>query len=155
MKIIITENQLKDKIHHLIKTEGVKNTCDMLGLSIDELIQKFYDNDPLKLFTNDNLNKLINSILITFKNVCETLNTEDDEYISFSVCDLIDGGLKLIVSDVRLKDEFLIITINGEYNNYSYMDEDALIFELQYELYEHIGNNRIIMGDWTNTFNHR
>lgn len=48
MKIIITENQLKDNIIHLIKTEGSIETCQMLALSAPELAEMFFNNNPME-----------------------------------------------------------------------------------------------------------
>jgi len=48
MKIIITENQLKDNIIHLIKTEGSIETCQMLALSAQELAETFFNNNPME-----------------------------------------------------------------------------------------------------------
>ena len=48
MKIIITENQLKNKVRQMVKTEGWKDTCEMLGLSGEEFNQMFFNNDPME-----------------------------------------------------------------------------------------------------------
>jgi len=70
MKIIITENQLKDNIINLIKSEGWKETCQMLGLSGKELAEMFFNNDPME-----------------FLNIYNDLNAvkseEDPNYILF------------------------------------------------------------------------
>ena len=48
MKIIITENQLKDKVHQMVKTEGWNDTCQTLGLSGEELAEMFFNDDPME-----------------------------------------------------------------------------------------------------------
>ena len=48
MKIIITENQLKDKVLQMVKTEGWKETCETLGLSGKELGEMFFNNNPME-----------------------------------------------------------------------------------------------------------
>jgi hypothetical protein len=47
MKIII-ENQFKDNVINLIKKEGWKDTCQMLGLSDKELTETVFNNDPME-----------------------------------------------------------------------------------------------------------
>ncbi len=54
MKIIITENQLKDKVHQMVKTEGWRNTSEILGLSGEELAQMFFNNDPMEFLNQYN-----------------------------------------------------------------------------------------------------
>ncbi len=68
MKIIITENQLKNKVHQMVKTEGWYDTCEIMGLSGKDLAQLFFNNDPmeyLNLFSN--LNPIEQKNLIRFK----------------------------------------------------------------------------------------
>ena len=48
MKIIITENQAKLKVHQMVKYDGWNNTCQFLGITNDELVQKFFNNDPME-----------------------------------------------------------------------------------------------------------
>ena len=48
MKIIITENQLKDNIINLIKTEGWEETSEMVGLDAEDFAQVFFNNDPME-----------------------------------------------------------------------------------------------------------
>ena len=54
MKIIITENQLKDKVLQMVKTEGWEDTCQTLGLSGEELAQMFFNNDPMEFLNQYN-----------------------------------------------------------------------------------------------------
>jgi len=48
MKIIITENQFKDNVINLIKSEGWKETCQMLGIRAKEFAEMFFNNDPME-----------------------------------------------------------------------------------------------------------
>jgi len=48
MKLILTENQFKDNINHLIKTKGWIDTSEMVGLSDREMANMFFDNNPLE-----------------------------------------------------------------------------------------------------------
>jgi hypothetical protein len=105
--------------------------------------------------TNNTINMLINSILEDFKYICETMNDEDNEYISFSTCGLIDSDLKITVSDVMIDNGVFKILIVGKYYNYSYIDEDTLIYEIQDELNQYIGKNKVVVEDWINTNNNR
>ena len=46
MKIIITESQLTNKVHHMVKYDGWKEVCDTLGLCPEELAKIFFKGDP-------------------------------------------------------------------------------------------------------------
>lgn len=48
MKIIITENQLKDNIINLIKSEGWEETSEMVGLDAEDFAQVFFNNNPME-----------------------------------------------------------------------------------------------------------
>jgi hypothetical protein len=48
MKIILTENQLKDNVIHLIKKEGWIDTSEMVGLSRKEFAEIFFNNNPME-----------------------------------------------------------------------------------------------------------
>jgi hypothetical protein len=48
MKIIITESQLKNKVHNLIKSEGWYETCEILGLDPQELVELFFNDNPME-----------------------------------------------------------------------------------------------------------
>ena len=48
MKIIITENQLKDKVFQMVKTEGWYDTCEMLGMGMVEVADMFFNGNPME-----------------------------------------------------------------------------------------------------------
>ena len=48
MKIIITENQLRNKIHQMVKSKGWEFTSKVLGLSEKELAEMFFNDDPME-----------------------------------------------------------------------------------------------------------
>ena len=62
MKIIITENQLNNKIHQLVKELGWELTCKVLGMTNEELVQKFFNNDPMEFLNLYNDLDVVQSI---------------------------------------------------------------------------------------------
>jgi hypothetical protein len=48
MKLIITENQLKDNIINLIKKDDWIDTSEMVGLDAEDFAQVFFNNDPME-----------------------------------------------------------------------------------------------------------
>ena len=105
MKIIITENQLKNKVHNLVKELGWYDTCDTLGITGEELAQKFFNDDPvefLNLYTNlTPTNKTSQNIeFILYKDINDRVIIAHDLTTKMV---LVDG----IIDDILQVDFFL------------------------------------------------
>lgn len=96
--------------------------------------------------------KLIEGNISLLKNRCETLNSEDEEYVSVGACDLIDSSVKVHLKDIKKDGDIILLVVDITYKNYSYIDEDSFIYELQKELEVWIGKNQILVREYTNTF---
>jgi hypothetical protein len=96
--------------------------------------------------------KLIDASISLLKNRCETMNTEDDEYVSFDACDLIDNGVKVSLNDVEKLNDTLLLIVDVTYKNWEYLDESSFILELENELKIWIGKNKIRINMYKNTF---
>jgi hypothetical protein len=105
MKIIITENQLKNKVHNLVKELGWYDTCDALGITGEELAQKFFNDDPLEflnLYTNltPTIKTYQNIELILYKDINDRVIIAHDLTTKMV---LVDG----IIDDILQVDFFL------------------------------------------------
>jgi hypothetical protein len=97
---------------------------------------------------------LINTTIDNMKYICENNNTEDDEYISFSACDLIDSSLKVKLIDFTRGDQ-LKLTIDITYKSYfPYLNEDEFLFELKDRLKILIPISGIEVNSYENLFQH-
>jgi hypothetical protein len=96
---------------------------------------------------------LINTTIDNMKYICENDNTEDDEYISISACDLIDSALKVKLIDVIHGNQIKLI-IDIIYKNYSYLDEDEFLSELKDRLKVLIPISGIEVNSYENLFQH-
>jgi hypothetical protein len=96
---------------------------------------------------------LINTTIDNMKYICENNNTEDDEYISISACDLIDSALKVKLIDVIHGNQIKLI-IDITYKNYSHLDEDEFLFELKDRLKILIPIGEIEVNRYENLFQH-
>jgi len=83
--------------------------------------------------------KLIDNIVLELKHDCETLNSENDEYVSFGACDLLDSDCKLIVNSFKKDKDSLIIKLSVTYENYSHIDEYPLLLEIKAKLRKILG----------------
>lgn len=97
------------------------------------------------------LQKLINICLLNIKRICETMNSEDDEFVSYSACELIDSGLVVTLSNVDVKDNKIYLYIELKYKSVLYQDYEGLTYELSWALKEYIGDNVIIVDNLINT----
>lgn len=96
---------------------------------------------------------LINTTIDNMKYICENNNTEDDEYISISACDLIDSALKVKLIDVIPGNQIKLI-IDITYKNYSHLDEDEFLSELKDRLKIIIPIVEIEVNSYENLFQH-
>lgn len=86
------------------------------------------------------------------KNTCEIMDSEDEEILSFSVCELISANIKVSVSDVSIVNDRIRVLINITYKNFRWLSEDNFLFELSRELKKWIGPNYVEVDEYTNTF---
>jgi len=97
MKIILTENQLKDNLIQLIKSEGWIGTFQMLGLSGEELAKMFFNDYPMDFLNiyND-LNVVENIDYIFFK------DTKDkDVFICYKNLNYLEVANNIIWNPLR------------------------------------------------------
>jgi len=100
----------------------------------------------------DSHKKLISMAIESLKSTCDTMNSEDDEYVSFAACDLIDSNLKIHLKDVIVDNDVTKYIVDMEYTNYTILDDDSLASELQNELKKWVGNNKVIVQEFKNNF---
>ena len=123
--------------------EQINRIHSMMGVLSEDRTKKF------ETFQN-----LINTTIDNMKYICENNNTEDDEYISFSACDLIDSSLKVKLIDFTRGDQ-LKLTIDITYKSYfPYLNEDEFLFELKDRLKILIPIGEIEVNRYENLFQH-
>jgi hypothetical protein len=123
--------------------EQINRIQSMMGVLSEDRTKKF------ETFQN-----LINTTIDNMKYICENNNTEDDEYISFSACDLIDSSLKVKLIDFTRGDQ-LKLTIDITYKSYfPYLNEDEFLFELKDRLKILIPIGEIEVNRYENLFQH-
>ena len=96
---------------------------------------------------------LINTTIDNMKYICENNNTDDDEYISVSACDLIDSSLKVKLIDFTHGDQ-LKLTIDITYKSYSHLYEYGFLSELKDRLKLFIPIGEIEVNRYENLFQH-
>jgi len=123
--------------------EQINRIHSMMGVLSEDRTKKF------ETFQN-----LINTTIDNMKYICENNNTEDDEYISFSACDLIDSSLKVKLIDFTRGDQ-LKLTIDITYKSYfPYLNEDEFLSELKDRLKILIPIGEIEVNSYENLFQH-
>jgi hypothetical protein len=126
-------------------------------MKLQEQINRIHS--MMGVLSEDKTNKLeifqtlINTTIDNMKYICENNNTEDDEYISISACDLIDSALKVKLIDVIHGNQIKLI-IDITYKNYSHLDEDEFLFELKDRLKILIPIGEIEVNRYENLFQH-
>ena len=123
--------------------EQINRIHSMMGVLSEDRTKKF-----------EAFQTLINTTIDNMKYICENNNTEDDEYISFSACDLIDSSLKVKLIDFTRGDQ-LKLTIDITYKSYfPYLNEDEFLFELKDRLKILIPISGIEVNSYENLFQH-
>jgi len=95
---------------------------------------------------------LINIKIDELKDDCQRMNTEDDEYVSFDACDLMDSNLKVYLKEMKKENNVFIFYVDITYENYSFLDEESFIVELQAKMKEVVGKNKIIVQEYENKY---
>ena len=123
--------------------EQISRIQSMMGVLSEDRTKKF------EVFQT-----LINTTIDNMKYICENNNTDDDEYISVSACDLIDSSLKVKLIDFTHGDQ-LKLTIDITYKSYfPYLNEDEFLFELKDRLKLFIPIGEIEVNRYENLFQH-
>lgn len=124
-------------------------------MNLSENISRIKQMMGLNESVSSNINYAIQESIKRLKFICENQNSEDDEYVSFGACDLIDCLTKKVeLVDVSRDKNVWNITLNVTYKSYSYLSEDTFIIELQDELKKIIGPNKVVINEYNNTFQH-
>lgn len=98
------------------------------------------------------IQKLIDVTIESLKDKCG-LNTEDDEYVAYSTCELLDSDIKIYVKDFEIVNNVSVIKIDITYNNVTrYLDYDDLVWELQSKLKPFLNLNKIKVEKYDNLF---
>lgn len=145
-KKILTES-MREKLLARIQNDGLAETLNTLGITFQELLQllNLTKNEKYTLFKS-----MIDDTISVIKYQCETMNDEDNEYISVGACDFIDALVKLEVVDIT---NDTTIKVRIEYKLYlGYLDEDTFIYELEEEL-KNYGNFKIDVEESINVKN--
>lgn len=95
---------------------------------------------------------LINIKIDELKDDCQRMNTEDDEYVSFDACDLMDSNLKVYLKEMKRENNVFIFHVDITYENYFFFDEESFIVELQAKMKEVVGKNKIIVQEYENKY---
>lgn len=94
--------------------------------------------------------KLIDNCINTMKDICENLNSETDEFISFETCSLIDADVKVKLKYVRTNFGAKQFIVDITYDDLQYIDEDSFKRDLHLELKKWIGHNSILVDEYKN-----
>jgi len=122
--------------------EQINRIHSMMGVLSEDRTKKF------EVFQT-----LINTTIDNMKYICENNNTDDDEYISVSACDLIDSSLKVKLIDFTHGDQ-LKLTIDITYKSYSHLYEYGFLSELKDGLKLFIPIGEIEVNRYENLFQH-
>jgi len=122
--------------------EQINRIHSMMGVLSEDKTKKF------EVFQT-----LINTTIDNMKYICENNNTDDDEYISVSACDLIDSSLKVKLIDFTHGDQ-LKLTIDITYKSYSHLYEYGFLSELKDRLKLFIPIGEIEVNRYENLFQH-
>ena len=122
--------------------EQINRIHSMMGVLSEDRTKKF------EVFQT-----LINTTIDNMKYICENNNTDDDEYISVSACDLIDSSLKVKLIDFTHGDQ-LKLTIDITYKSYSNLYEYEFLSELKDRLKLFIPIGEIEVNRYENLFQH-
>jgi len=122
--------------------EQISRIQSMMGVLSEDRTKKF------EVFQT-----LINTTIDNMKYICENNNTDDDEYISVSACDLIDSSLKVKLIDFTHGDQ-LKLTIDITYKSYSHLYEYEFLSELKDRLKLFIPIGEIEVNRYENLFQH-
>lgn len=98
--------------------------------------------------------ELVNNSIDDLRYICDTMNSDHDEIVSFGACDLIDSSINVTVTNIKKEEQLVIITLLIKYKNYSFIDEDSFVYELN-DMLNKFGRFNIVVEDSINTFEHR
>ena len=113
-------------------------------------IQELMENNPNKKM--EGYQKLIDNSISQMKNICETMNDDDNEYILYDACDIINSDIKVLFREIIKHEDYKEIVVDITYSNYGYIDDSPIVYELGYFLSEIIGKTKVTVGEFTNTF---
>ena len=98
----------------------------------------------------ERLQKLLDDTLELMLKTCRELNSEDDEHISFDVCDFLELEPKIRITNIEKKN-VLNIYLKIEYSSNWFVNEDPLVYELQWHLRKFIPKVNVIVDNTINT----
>lgn len=113
-------------------------------------IQELMENNPNKKM--ESYQKLIDSTIFQMKNICETMNDAENEYIFFDACDIINSDIKVLFREIIKHEDYKEIVVDITYKNYQHITEHSFAQELGFFLSEIMGKTKVTVGEFTNTF---
>jgi hypothetical protein len=106
------------------------------------------NEDNKKLSTIQNL---INREIDYVKEICKEMNADSEEIISFDACDFLESLNSVQVTNINPTDKSFIVQIIIKYESiFAAMDEEAFIYELQWQLKKYIPNIKLQVEDSIN-----
>jgi len=106
------------------------------------------NEDNKKLSTIQNL---INREIDYLKKICEEMNANSEQIISFDACDFLESLNSVQVTNINPTDKAFIVQIIIKYESiFAAMDEEAFIRELHYKLKKYIPNIKLQVEDSIN-----
>jgi hypothetical protein len=119
--------------------EQINRIQEMMG-TINE------DNKKLSTIQN-----LINREIDYLKKICEEMNANSEQIISFDACDFLESLNSVQVTNINPTDKSFIVQIIIKYESiFAAMDEEAFIYELQWQLKKYIPNIKLQVEDSIN-----
>lgn len=101
------------------------------------------------------IQNIINDSIDSLNTMCTTMNDENNEYVSYQACDLIDSDLKVFLKDIIQHKESTELVVDMTYKSYTFLDETYFISELEDQLKDWMGKVKVTLQDYKNTYVHR
>jgi len=121
-------------------------------MNLQEQISRIQSMMGLNEAKEQKIQSVIDMGLDSLRSICKNMNSEEDEYVSFQACQLLDSGVKIVVNSIDKKEDELIIIVDVSYYGWHHLDEDPLMFELQDKIKVWVGKNRIKVNKYINTY---
>jgi hypothetical protein len=141
-----------------LNTKKNKLEADIEELGIDFVIRSAGIEQILKVLKLPTEKKLsivqnfINGRINDLKKICETMNADSEEIISFDACELLESLNSVQVTNINPTNKAFIVQIIIKYESiFAAMYEDGFISELQWELKKYIPNIKLQVEDSINT----
>jgi NAD dependent epimerase/dehydratase family enzyme len=153
--------KLQEQINRIQSMMGTLNEnkleADIEELGIDFVIRSAGIEQILKRLKTTSkklqiVQNFINGRIDDLKKICETMNADSEEIISFDACELLESLNSVQVTNINPTNKAFIVQIIIKYESiFAAMYEDGFISELQWELKKYIPNIKLQVEDSINT----